>query len=106
LPQQADPNAVLAINLKLAARSKSARHVSVGIPSANAPTLLAEWKLEPDTNQRLVYRHGTLTPVGGIPDVSGFAALAQAFTGDDAGRARTALLATLALLACALVLWR
>ena len=44
--------------------------------------MLAEWKLEPDTGQRLVYRHGSLTPAGGMPDVSGFAELARMFTGE------------------------
>ena len=55
--------------------------LTVAAPIVNAPVMLAEWKLEPDTGQRLVYRHGSLTPVGGMPDVSGFAELARMFTG-------------------------
>src|ERR1043166_676310 len=88
LPQRADPNAVLTLDLKLAARSSSATRVSIAAPIVAAPVMLAEWKLEPDTNQRLLYRSGSLTPVGGVPDVSGFAGLARMFTGEDAGRAK------------------
>ncbi|MEY2429925.1 MAG: hypothetical protein QOJ40_2810, partial [Verrucomicrobiota bacterium] len=106
LPQGGDPNAVLTLDLKLASRSKNPKRVSVAAPLVNAPVMLAEWKLEHDTNQRLLYREGSLTPVGGIPDVSGFAGLARMFAGDEAGRARSLLLAALALVALALVLWR
>src|SRR6266446_3862443 len=68
--------------------------------------MVAEWRLEPDTNQRLVYRNGSLTPVGGVPDVSGFAELARTFTGDEPGRAWTTMFAALILMAAALVVWR
>ena len=106
LPQQADPNAVLAIVLKLAERSKSPTRVKVATPIVGAPVMLAEWRLEPDTAQRLIYRDGSLTPVGGVPDVSGFALLGRMFGGDDAGRAWGTLLAALALLALAVAVWR
>ena len=81
LPQHADPNAVLTLDLKLAGTNDPKR-VTVAAPIVNAPVMLAEWKLEPDTGQRLVYRRGSLTPAGGIPDVSGFAELARMFTGE------------------------
>jgi hypothetical protein len=106
LPQRGDPNAVLTLDLKLASRSKNPKRVSVAAPIVNAPVMLAEWKLEHDTQQRLLYREGSLTPVGGIPDVSGFAGLARMFSGDEARRAIALLLAALALVASALVLWR
>ncbi|MEO6740864.1 MAG: hypothetical protein ABIP20_11460, partial [Chthoniobacteraceae bacterium] len=106
LPQQADPNAVLAIALKLAERSKNPSRVKIATPVVGAPVMLAEWKLEPDTAQKLVYREGSLTPVGGVPDVSGFAGLARMFGGDDAGRAGLSLFAALALLALATLVWR
>jgi len=106
LPQRADPNAVLVLDLKLASKSSSARHVGVAAPILpETPVMLAEWKVEPDTNQRLVYRSGSLTPLGGAADVSGFAGIARMFTGDDASRARGLLFAALALVACALVIW-
>ena len=44
-------------------------------PIIFAPVLLAEWKIEPDTGQRLTYRHGSLAPTGGVSDASGFAGL-------------------------------
>jgi len=106
LPQRADPNAVLTIDLKLASRSKSAKNIHIEAPVVTAPVMLVEWNLQPDTNQRLVYQRGSLTPVGGVPDVSGFATLSRMFTGDDAARARNALFLALLFLAAALILWR
>jgi hypothetical protein len=106
LPQRGDPNAVLTLDLKLASRSKNPKRVSVAAPIVNAPVMLAEWKLEHDTRQRLLYREGSLTPVGGIPDVSGFAGLARMFSGEEARRACALILVALALVAVALVVWR
>ncbi len=112
LPQQTDPNAVLAIVLKLAEHSKDPKRVKnpqrvkVATPVVAAPVMLAEWKLEPDTAQRLVYRDGSLTPVGGVADVSGFAGLARMFGGGDAAQAAITLLGALALIALAVFVWR
>ena len=98
LPQQADPNAVLAVDLKLAARSRNPKRVTVATPIVDAPVMLAEWKLEPDTAQRLVYRDGSLTPAGGVPDISGFAGLARMFRSRRCARsAACTLVAALAL---------
>src|SRR5258705_63489 len=63
LPQRADPNAVLRVDLKLASKSSGASRVGVAAPILNAPVMLAEWKLEPDTGQRLAFLKGALTPV-------------------------------------------
>lgn len=104
LPQQADPNAVLAIVLKLADRSVNPKRVKVATPVVAAPVMLAEWKLLPDTAQRLVFREGTLSPVGGVTDVSGFAQLARLFSGS--GQAAGTLVAVLVLIALGLGVWR
>ncbi|HYS14615.1 MAG TPA: hypothetical protein VEN28_14995, partial [Burkholderiaceae bacterium] len=106
LPQRADPNAVLKLDLKLAAKSSNPSRVNVAAPIVNAPVMLAEWKLEPDTGQRLTYRKGSLTPMRGVPDVSGFAQLARTFAGEEAWRALKLILVVLALVVCALVVWR
>jgi len=106
LPQQPDPNAVLTIALKLAERSKNPRRVHVALPTVAAPVMLTEWKLEPDTAQRLVYRSGSLTPAGGVPDVSGFAQLARTFRGGASAGAIGAALAAIALLVLAITVWR
>src|SRR5262249_48971253 len=106
LPQQTDPNAVLRLDLKLASRSTDANHVAVAAPIVNAPVMLAEWKLEPDTGQRLAYQRGSLTPLGGVPDFSGFAQFARMFTNDESGRALRTLLVLVALLAGTLIIWR
>src|SRR5262249_14352095 len=106
LPQQADPNAVLAIHLKLAEKAKDARRVTVSTPKVGAPVLLGEWSLVPDTAQRLVYRDGSRTPVGGIVDVSGFAGLGRMFSGSEASRATIMLVLAVGLLALAVFVWR
>ena len=106
LPQRADPNAVLMLDLKLAARSKNPKHVTVAAPVVAAPVMLAEWKLEPETGQRLIYRKGSLTPVGGEADVSGFTQLARMFHGEEAGPVTVCLIAVMALLAIAIRVWR
>ena len=105
LPQRADPNAVLTLDLKLAG-TNDPKLITVAAPVVSAPVMLAEWKLEPDTGQRLLYRHGSLTPVGGIPDISGFAELARMFTGRESGRALTALFAALLFMALTVMAWR
>lgn len=84
LPQRADPNAVQTLDLKLASRSKTPARVTALAPVVAAPVLLAEWKLEPDTAQRLTYRSGSLAPAGGVADLSGFAGLARMFSRGDA----------------------
>ncbi len=102
LPQRADPGAVLQIDLKLASTSQVASRVNVAAPTVGAPVMLAEWKLEPDTGQRLIYHKGSLTPVGGIPDVSGFAQLARMLARGGLGM----VLAMAVLVGIAVVAWR
>ncbi|HTA30451.1 MAG TPA: hypothetical protein VK731_08190, partial [Candidatus Cybelea sp.] len=82
LPQNADPNAVLELHLKMASPSSDAQLVRVEGPMADAPVMLAEWKLEPDTGQRLVYQNGSVMPAGGVTDDSGFAQLARLCAGE------------------------
>ncbi len=79
LPQKGDPNTVHTLDLKLAYRSPSPERVRAAAPIVAAPILLAEWKLEPDAGQKLVYRSGSLAPVGGVVDASGFAGLSRLF---------------------------
>ena len=106
LPQHADPDTVLTIDLKLAARSPDARTVSLATPTVAAPVMLAEWKLQPDEGQQLQFHSGTLTPVGGTTDVSGFAQIAQTMRGYKAGAFLFSLAISLGFLFLALVLWR
>jgi hypothetical protein len=106
LPQHADPDTVLTIDLKLAARSPDAKNVNVATPIVAAPVMLAEWKLQPDEGQQLQFRRGTLTPVGGTADVSGFAQIAQTLRGSNAGVFIFSLVKALGFLFLALILWR
>jgi hypothetical protein len=103
LPQRADPDTVLTLDLKLATRAKDSKWITVAAPIVNAPVMLAEWKLEPDEGQRLVYHKGSLTPIGGVPDVSGFAGLVRLFNSDGAANS---LGVTLILIFVALLIWR
>ena len=80
--------------------------MTVATPVVGAPVMLAEWKLEPDTAQRLVYRTGSITPVGGVADVSGFAQIARTFGGSDPGQAVASAGIALALLLLAFAVWR
>ncbi|HXR06997.1 MAG TPA: hypothetical protein VN765_06680, partial [Candidatus Acidoferrum sp.] len=52
LPQSADANGVLRLDLKLASQSRDAEKVTVSAPIADAPVMLAEWKIEPDPGRR------------------------------------------------------
>src|SRR5581483_11963330 len=88
------------------ASSPDPKRLTLVAPSVEAPVLLAEWKLEPDAGQRLTYEGGSLTPVGGTPDVSGFAALVALFTGEQAGHAAFLLIGALILVGSSLVVWR
>jgi hypothetical protein len=106
LPQQADPNSVLKLDLKLAAKSSGAARVNVAAPIVNAPVMLAEWRLEPDAGQRLEYRGGSLTPVGGVIDVSGFAQLARTFKSRDGSTATMFVAVALLLIGLGLAMWR
>jgi hypothetical protein len=105
LPHDANPDAVLEVQLKLA-QTNDATRVTVAAPIVAAPVMLAEWKLEPDTGRRLIYRSGSLTPVGGVADISGFAGWARIFSSQEAGQAWTLICAAFLLLGAALVVWR
>ncbi len=87
LPQRLDPNAPITVDVQVASPSNHTRRVKIAAPVVAAPVMLAEWNLQADTGQRLVYRGGSLTPVLGTWDASGFAQLARMFTREDRGRA-------------------
>jgi hypothetical protein len=107
LPQRADPDTVLTLDLKLASTNATgATLVTVAPPIVAAPVMLAEWKLQPDEGQRLVFRNGSLTPVGGVTDVSGFAQLARLAQGEAAGRTLKSVGVAAVLIFAALLVWR
>jgi hypothetical protein len=106
LPQHADPDTVLTLDLKVAATSSVPTRVTIAAPVVAAPVMLAEWKLEPDEGQRLIYRHGTLTPAGGTADTSGFAQIAQAFHGGNAGEMLALVCVALVFFVLAIIVWR
>jgi len=106
LPQTADANAVLRLELKLASKSTNPEKVRVAAPILGAPVMLAEWRIEPDAGQRLVYRKGSLTPAAGFWDGSGFAQLVGALTGPRSDQATLSLVAALVVVAASIVFWR
>jgi hypothetical protein len=106
LPQRAAPGSGLDIELKLASRPKDPARIKLETPVAAVPVLLAEWQIEPDARQRLIYQGGSLTPIGGVADASGFAQLARTFTGGRAGEAWGWTGAALASLFLVRLFWR
>jgi hypothetical protein len=106
LPQHADPDTVLTIDLKLAARSPDAKRLTLTSPVVAVPVMLAEWKLQPDEGQRLVYRNGTLAPAGGTTDASGFAQFAHLQQNHQAGAALASLIGAVAFVVLAVCVWR
>lgn len=106
LPLNSDPNAVLTLDLKLAGRSRDPHRITVATPSLNAPVMLCEWKVEPDAGQRLEFLHGSLLPMGGSADTSGFLQLKRTLTGADAVYAICLLTLVFVLTALALQNWR
>jgi hypothetical protein len=105
LPSHTDPNTVQTLEVKLASRSKTPERVAIAAPVIEAPVLLSEWKVQADAGRRLIYRKGALVPAAGVPDDSGFAALANLFR-HDSPKAVAQLLLALALLGLALTAWR
>lgn len=106
LPQRADPNAVLTVDLKLASRSASPSRVAVRAPTVSAPVMLAEWKLEPDAGRRLVFRSGTLQPVVQPQPRTGWAQWVRLLTGPRSSEGISTLVVALAMMLLAGVLWR
>ena len=106
LPPHVAPDAVLTVDLKVAATNAAgAGTVSMAAPVLAAPVLLAEWKLEPDEGRRLQFVQGSLQPTASMPDQSGFANLARLFQGDDATAALGELAVGLGFVFLALVVW-
>jgi hypothetical protein len=106
LPPHLAPDAVLTVDLKVAAtNAPAAGFVQVAAPVLAAPVLLAGWKLEPDEGRRLQYLQGSLRPEGGVPDISGFAGLARLFKGNDGSAAVSSLLIGLVFVFLSLVVW-
>ncbi|MGH7972876.1 MAG: hypothetical protein ACREIC_29530, partial [Limisphaerales bacterium] len=106
LPQTGDANAVISLDLKLAAKAHSPNRISVSAPAAGAPVMLAEWKLEPDAGRRLVYRGGSLRPAGAVQDDSGFSQVRRMLSGEQGFRAKVWLAVALVLLVATVMAWR
>ena len=106
LPQHADPDTVLTLNLKLATTSSVPTRVSIAAPIVAAPVMLAEWQFVPDEGQRLLYRGGTLAPAGRLGDVSGFAQISRLARNHQWGETLISLLAALASVLLAIFVWR
>jgi hypothetical protein len=105
LPQRADPNEVLAIELKLAARAKNRKRVLLAAPIVNAPVLLAEWKLQADTGQRLVYSKGSLAPKD-VTEVSGFGQLWRTLSANRSSTAWGLVFGALIMTVAGVIMWR
>ncbi len=106
LPQQADPNTINEVVVSLATKARSPRRFTLSAPAVAAPVLLAEWQLMPERGRRLVYRGGSITPRGGVTDVSGFAGLVRVFRGSSAAGAFAAAVSSVLLVLLGALIWR
>ena len=106
LPQHTDPDAVLALDLQVAATSSVPLRVNLAAPIVAAPVMLAKWQIEPDQGQRLEYESGTLTPANQALDNSGFAQIARAFRDGRFGEMLTDVCLALLFLGLAIGVWR
>jgi hypothetical protein len=106
LPQHTDPDAVLALDLQVAATSSIPLRVSLAAPIVAAPVMLAKWQIEPDQGQRLEYETGTLTPASQLPDRSGFAQIALAIRGGHFADMLSCLCMMLLFFGLAIIVWR
>ena len=106
LPQHTDPDAVLALDLQVAATSSLPSRVRLAAPIVAAPVMLAQWQIEPDEGQKAVYENGTLTPANSAADNSGFAQITQAFRGGPSGQMLASICLALWFFALAIIVWQ
>ncbi len=106
MPQKSDPNSVNDLEIKIAARAVTADRLTVAAPIISAPVLLAEWNIEPESGQRLIYRHGTLTPVEDPAVRSGFAGLLRLWGYSGTLESSGTLIIVLGLLAIGIMVFR
>ena len=96
LPQQNDPNTVSDVRVKFASKASDPNRFVTRSPGINAPVLLAQWRIEPESGRRVVYKGGSVRPSGVVKDGSGFGAFNRLFTGELSGAARFCLFSTVA----------
>lgn len=106
LPQKSDPGAVHDLQIKIASKQAGARHLVIGAPILAAPILLADWRVLPESGQRLVFRRGSLLPEAGSVDESAFATLVRFWRVAPAARSWGSLGLVAVLLAIAAVVGR
>ena len=109
LPQRADPNALITVDLKLAAPSTDAGIVTVAAPIVAAPVMLAEWKLEPDcrpsTRLSPRFAHARRRRAGHLGRLRRAGAIVQGRT-EKSGHATGLLIMALIFSGAAIILWR
>jgi len=105
LPQKSDPNELITLDLKLAAKATDAEEVGLKLPVVKAPVLQTDWRVEPEANHRLVFREGSLLPVNASTEFTGFEWLRNVLRGGASGSLRMLLFAS-GLLLAGLVLMR
>ena len=73
LPQNADPNTLITVDLKLATPGSEAEELAISTPALQAPVLLTDWKFNPEPGYRLDYVAGNIEPlVTQAPVANGF----------------------------------
>ena len=73
LPQNADPNTLITVDLKLAKPGSEVEELAISTPAIQAPVLLTDWTFHPEPGYRLDYVGGNIEPlVTQAPVANGF----------------------------------
>ncbi len=106
LPQHSDPDAVITLAIKIAAKSPDARSVQLQLPVAAAPILQTDWRVDPEANHQLIFRQGSVRPAIGGVEWTGYEWLHQLLTGKGSSESVLVLVLAAVLLAAGLLLVR
>ena len=72
LPQNADPNTLIKVELQLATPGTDKEELYVSTPAVDAPVLLTDWKFTPEPGHRLEFIEGNLQPLNVFAETNGF----------------------------------
>ncbi len=87
LPQNADPNTLVTVDLKLARAETDTAELSISTPAVQAPVLLTDWSFASEPGHRLEYQGGNITPeVTQVKEPTGFTWLKEVVSFENGRR--------------------
>lgn len=72
LPQNADPNTLINVELKLATPGSGKEELFVSTPAVDAPVLLTDWSFTAEPGHRLDFIEGNVQPLNVVVETNGF----------------------------------